>query len=53
MAGNGESGSTQVWHIFAGRSQTFLAGKIQAAQYFIRWELPEIEHHAKLLDASG
>jgi hypothetical protein len=29
--------------------QTFLAGKIQAAQYFIRWELPEIEHQAKLL----
>lgn len=29
--------------------QQFLAGKIQAAQYFIRWELPEIEHQAKLL----
>ena len=29
--------------------QTFLAGKIQAAQYFIRWELPEIKHQAKLL----
>lgn len=29
--------------------QAFLAGKIQAAQYFIQWELPEIEHQAKLL----
>jgi hypothetical protein len=29
--------------------QAFLAGKIQAAQYFIHWELPEIEHQAKLL----
>lgn len=29
--------------------QQFMAGKIQAAQYFIRWELPEIEHLAKLL----
>ncbi|MDM1341906.1 acyl-CoA dehydrogenase [Acinetobacter pseudolwoffii] len=29
--------------------QDFLAGKFQAAQYFIRWELPEIEHQAKLL----
>ncbi|MBP2543261.1 acyl-CoA dehydrogenase [Acinetobacter guillouiae] len=29
--------------------QNFLAGKIQAARYFIRWELPEIEHQAKLL----
>ena len=27
----------------------FLAGKIQAARYFIMWELPEIEHQAKLL----
>lgn len=27
----------------------FLAGKIQAARYFITWELPEIEHQAKLL----
>lgn len=29
--------------------QSFMAGKIQAAQYFILWELPEIEHMAKLL----
>ncbi|OTG79483.1 acyl-CoA dehydrogenase [Acinetobacter sp. ANC 5054] len=29
--------------------QNFMAGKLQAAQYFIRWELPEIEHQAKLL----
>ena len=29
--------------------QNFLAGKIQAARYFIRWELPEVEHQAKLL----
>lgn len=29
--------------------QQFLAGKLQAARYFIRWELPEIEHQAKLL----
>lgn len=27
----------------------FLAGKLQAAQYFIRWELAEIDHQAKLL----
>lgn len=30
--------------------QNFMAGKLQAAQYFIRWELPEIEHQAKLLN---
>ncbi|WP_374666555.1 acyl-CoA dehydrogenase [Acinetobacter sp.] len=30
--------------------QQFMAGKIQAAQYFMRWELPEIEHYAKLLN---
>lgn len=29
--------------------QQFMAGKFQAAQYFIRWELPEIEHYATLL----
>ncbi|CAB1221803.1 acyl-CoA dehydrogenase [Acinetobacter bouvetii] len=29
--------------------QHFLAGKLQAARYFIRWELPKIEHQAKLL----
>ena len=29
--------------------QAFMAGKIQAAQYFIRWELPETEHQARLL----
>ena len=29
--------------------QQFLAGKLQAARYFIRWELPEIEHQAKVL----
>lgn len=27
----------------------FLAGKLQAAQYFIRWELPKVEHQANLL----
>lgn len=31
------------------QDQNFMAGKLQAAQYFIRWELPEIEHQAKLL----
>ena len=31
------------------QDQHFLAGKLQAARYFIRWELPEIEHLAKLL----
>ncbi|CAM4282265.1 acyl-CoA dehydrogenase [Acinetobacter pragensis] len=30
--------------------QHFMAGKVQAAQYFIRWELPEIEHYAQLLN---
>ncbi|KAB0628784.1 acyl-CoA dehydrogenase [Acinetobacter gandensis] len=30
--------------------QNFMAGKLQAAQYFIRWELPEIEHQAQLLN---
>lgn len=29
--------------------QNFLAGKLQAARYFIRWELPEIEQQAKIL----
>ncbi len=29
--------------------QQFLAGKLQAARYFIRWELPEIKHQATLL----
>lgn len=29
--------------------QTFLAGKLQAAQYFIRWEMGEIHHQAQLL----
>ena len=29
--------------------QHFWLGKLQAARYFIRWELPEIEHQAKLL----
>jgi butyryl-CoA dehydrogenase len=29
--------------------QQFLAGKLQAAQYFTRWELPKIEHQANLL----
>ncbi|QEY59055.1 acyl-CoA dehydrogenase [Pseudomonas sp. C27(2019)] len=29
--------------------QDFVAGKLQAAQYFIRWELPEIELQARLL----
>jgi len=29
--------------------QQFLTGKMQAAQYFIRWELPEVEHQAQLL----
>ncbi|QIZ76956.1 acyl-CoA dehydrogenase [Ferrimonas lipolytica] len=29
--------------------QAFVAGKLQAAQYFIQWELPEIEHQARLL----
>lgn len=28
---------------------SFLKGKLQAAQYYIQWELPEIEHYAKLL----
>jgi len=29
--------------------QSFYQGKIQAAQYYIRWELPEIHHQAQLL----
>ncbi|WP_205340482.1 acyl-CoA dehydrogenase [Denitrificimonas caeni] len=29
--------------------QNFLAGKLQAAHYFIRWELPEVELQARLL----
>ena len=29
--------------------QQFLAGKLQAAQYFLRWELPKITHQANLL----
>ena len=31
--------------------QQFLAGKCQAAQYFIRWELPEVQHQAQLLQS--
>ena len=31
------------------QDQHFWLGKLQAARYFIRWELPEIEHQAKLL----
>lgn len=27
----------------------FLAGKLQGAKYFMRWELPKIEHQANLL----
>ncbi len=30
-------------------NQKFLAGKLQTAQYFIRWELPKVEHQANLL----
>jgi butyryl-CoA dehydrogenase len=33
----------------SGENQQFLAGKLQAAQYFIRWELPKVEHQANLL----
>lgn len=29
--------------------KSFYQGKIQAAQYYIRWELPEIHHQAELL----
>jgi butyryl-CoA dehydrogenase len=29
--------------------QQFLAGKLQATQYFLRWELPKITHQANLL----
>ena len=29
--------------------QQFLAGKLQAAQYFVRWELPKVQHQANLL----
>lgn len=29
----------------------FWQGKLQAARYFIHWELPQIEQHAKLLNA--
>ena len=33
----------------AAEDQQFLAGKLQAAQYFIRWEMGEINHQAQLL----
>ncbi len=32
------------------QEQSFYQGKIQAAQYFIRWELPTLNHDAKLLE---
>jgi len=32
------------------QEQSFYHGKIQAAQYFIQWELPSIYHDAKLLE---
>ncbi len=31
--------------------KAFVAGKLQAAQYFISWELPKIQHQAQLLQA--
>ena len=31
--------------------QRFLKGKLQAARYFIRWELPEVSHQASLLNS--
>ena len=33
----------------AAEDQQFLAGKLQAAQYFIRWDMGEIHHQAQLL----
>jgi butyryl-CoA dehydrogenase len=33
------------------RPRDFVNGKLQAAQYFIRWELGEIEHQAALLNS--
>ena len=29
--------------------EQFLAGKLQAVQYFMRWELPKVQHQANLL----
>ncbi|KZX86203.1 acyl-CoA dehydrogenase [Oleiphilus sp. HI0009] len=31
------------------RDEAFVSGKLQAARYFIRWELPEINHLSELL----
>nr|WP_028115593.1 acyl-CoA dehydrogenase [Ferrimonas senticii] len=31
------------------QQRQWLAGKLQAAKYFIDWELPEVEHQARLL----
>jgi len=33
----------------AGDDKSFYEGKIQAAQYFFQWELPQIQHDANLL----
>jgi hypothetical protein len=33
----------------AGADESFYRGKLQAAQYFFRHELPQVANHAKLL----
>ena len=33
----------------AAADTAFYRGKLQAAQYYLRWELPQIEHHSRLL----
>ena len=33
----------------AGSDADFYRGKLQAARYYIEWELPEIQHQANLL----
>ena len=42
-------GDTDIDENGTNENKQFLAGKLQAAQYFMRWELPKIQHQANLL----
>lgn len=42
-------GNTDIDENCTAVNKKFLAGKLQAAQYFVRWELPKVQHQANLL----
>ncbi len=51
LAGHGKQALLRDFSIQSlSEDQNFMAGKLQAAQYFIRWEFPELEHQAQLLN---